>query len=394
MLLDLIRLLRGTADFTVSGRFPERFINITAKNGVHLWNVLRRENKIHASMVMRDYRRIRPLARAAGVRLKITDRHGLPVLVKKYRDRIGVLVGAAAFLIAVLIMSLFIWSIDVTGLKTVSESEMRALLKDNGLTVGTFKPSLDVMTVSRSVMLADRRIGWMAVNVTGSYASVELKEESPAPEVADIHTPANVKARRDGTIVRIDAEEGEVYLTEGSGVVKGQLVVGGVLEDLQGGVRLVRAKAAVLAQTNYSADFSIAEQGETLVPTGEQTRLSVNLFGARLPITAAYPEGDYAFSDRAEEAPAPLDTALPVTLVTERLYGFLRQSERHSREDAEAILQAQAQLYEAFVLPHCTVTDRRYHLRYAGGVYTLTADWICTEDIAVQEEIGVDRDPE
>jgi similar to stage IV sporulation protein len=393
MLLELIRLSRGTVSFTVDGRFPERFLNITARNGIPVWDTVRRGESIHAAMYMRGYRRIRPLARAAGVKLHITDKRGLPVFLKKHRDRVGVLIGATAFLLTVFIMSLFIWSIRITGLETISESEMRALLKENGLSVGTFKPALDSGSLSRAVMLDDRRIGWMAVNITGSYASVELKEEAPAPAVADIHTPANVKARRDGVILRIDTEEGEPMLTEGSGVVEGQLVVGGVLEDMQGGVRLVRAKATILARTSYAADFSIPERGESLVPTGKVTqRLSVKLFGLSIPITASYPEGDYVFTDRVETAPAPLDTDLPVTAVTEKLYGFLRQADRHDREEAEKILTAQAQLYEVFVLSSCTVTDRDYRMRCADGVYTLSAAYTCTEDIAVQENFYVGED--
>lgn len=31
MLLKIIRFLRGSVDFTASGKFPERFMNITAK---------------------------------------------------------------------------------------------------------------------------------------------------------------------------------------------------------------------------------------------------------------------------------------------------------------------------------------------------------------------------
>ena len=395
MLLDLIRSVRGTVDFQITGRFPERFINITARNSVHLWNVVRQGDEISASMYRRDYRRVRRLRRGAGVRLRVMKKRGLPVFLRKHRDRVGVLIGAAAFLFAISVMSLFVWTIEITGLETVSESGMRSLLRENGLYVGAFKPTLDAVDLSRSVMLDDSRIGWMAVNITGSYASVELKEESSAPNVDDIHTPTNVKAKRDGVIIRIDTEEGEEVISDGSGVVAGQLIVGGVLEDQQGGVRLVRAKASVLAETTYSAEFRLSREGEGLLPTGEvQERLSVNLFGLELPLTMAYPKAQDALADRIEEAPAPLDTPLPVTLVTEKLYGLKRQPERHSREEAQAILSAEARLYETFALINCTVTDRGFRMSESGGAYRLSAEWKCIEDIAVQEEIGVDRSEE
>ena len=200
MLLKILRWLRGYVCFTVCGRFPERFVNITARRGIRLWDVARRDNTLSAAMYMSDYRRIRPVARSCRLRLRIVTKCGLPTRMRRFRSHGGVAVGIFAFLITVFVMSQFIWCVDVTGIDTISENEMRALLRAQGLYVGACKIGMDFPGVSRGVMLDDERVGWMAVNVTGSYASVEIKEESAAPEVEDIRTPCNVKASRDGTV--------------------------------------------------------------------------------------------------------------------------------------------------------------------------------------------------
>lgn len=57
MLLKIIRFLRGNVDFTASGKFPERFMNITSKNGVNLWNPVPKNNAISASMYLSDYKK-------------------------------------------------------------------------------------------------------------------------------------------------------------------------------------------------------------------------------------------------------------------------------------------------------------------------------------------------
>ena len=181
MLLKILRYLRGYVRFTVVGRFPERFLNIALHNRLRIWDVERSSDTLSACMYMRDYRSVRHYARKAGVRLRLTEKKGLPRLLSRYSDRSGLIFGAAAFVITIFVMSLFVWSIDVTGLSTISESELRQMLKENGVYVGAFLPAIDDSTVSRSVMLSDPRVGWMAVNVTGSYISVEIKEESPSP---------------------------------------------------------------------------------------------------------------------------------------------------------------------------------------------------------------------
>ena len=388
MILSLLHFLGGYVRFTVCGRYPERFINIAMRSRLRLWDVKRQEDSITACMYMRDYLHIRSLAHGAGVRLTIDERRGLPTLLRRYSHRTGVIIGAAAFVITVFVMSLFIWSVDVSGLETISESEMRDMLARNGIYVGAFKPALDDVGAGRAIMLEDTRVGWMAVNVTGSYISVEVKEETPEPEIADVDTPCNVKACRDGRILRIDAEQGTTALKEGSGVIAGQVVVSGVMEDVRGGVRLVRAKARVIAETAYSAEFTIPDALTVYLPTGEvKERISGELFGCSVPLTVGGVSSVAYISDERSESPAPLDVRLPLGFLKCRLYALEETKFSLDDNSAKEILMREARLYEAFSLPDCTVTDRRYRLTHSGGEYCLSVDYTCTEDIAVQEEL-------
>jgi len=395
MILSLLRFLRGWVRFTVSGSYPERFINITLRNRIRLWDTRRCGETLTACMYMRDYLRVRRYARGSGVRLKVCERHGLPTLLRRYSDRVGLVIGAAAFVITVFVMSLFIWSIDVTGLKTVSESEMRSMLAENGVYVGAFKPFIDYQSVSRAIMLADSRVGWMAINAEGSYASAEIKEESPAPEVEDTDIPCNVKVKRDGRILRIDAEEGMTTVKEGSGVVEGQVVVSGVMEDQLGGVRLVHAKARVIAETAYHASFEIPSEIDVTVPTGEtKRRLTADLFGLKIPLTVGGVSTADVLTDEVEEVPAPLDVRLPAGLLTRTVYALEIREQSLDDNSAKEILLTGARLYEVFALNQVTVTDRAYHFSGSDGGYALDVDYTCVEDVACQEEIGVDGEEE
>ena len=391
MLLNLLRYLRGYVRFTVRGRYPERFINIALHNRLRLWSVERRDGEMTACMYMRDYRDIRRYARKSGVCLRVRDRKGLPMLLRRYSDRTGLIFGAAAFVITVFFMSLFIWSIDITGLDTISESEMRSLLRENGVSVGAFRPMIDDTGVSRSIMLSDRRVGWMAVNITGSYVSVEIKEESPSPEVESIVEPCNVKARRDGRIIRIDAEQGRTTLKEGSGVVTGQVVVSGVMDDQLGGVRLVHAKAVVLAETDYHTSFTIPKTVTTYHPTGEvKQRLTADVFGLKLPLTVGSVSTVDVLSDETAASPSPLNVTLPLSLFRRNLYAIEPREVSLDDNSAKELLLKEARLYEVFTLSDCTVTKRDYHFTASDDGYTLSADYTCTEDIAVQEKIGTE----
>lgn len=392
MLILLLRFIRGFVCFEISGKYPERFINITARNSVRLWDVKRGSQSFTACMYMSDYIRIRPLARRAGVRLRIKSKKGAPSFISRYRGRVGVAVGACAFVITVFVMSMFIWSIDISGLDTLSVSDMQALLRDEGLYVGAFKPSLDYQGIARDIMLSRHEVGWMAVNVTGSYASVEVKEESPAPEVTDIDSPCNVKARCDGRILSIDTEQGTATLPEGSGVIEGQVLVSGVMTDALGGVRLVHADARVMAQTTHEAQFVIDSDTGFFRPDGDMAvRRRVGILGLSLPYSFESVDSPYSFTDSYSESPSPLGVRLPLRVDTELVHSLEQVSRELDYNSAMELLKTLSRLYESFALADCRVTNRGYRLREADGEYTLSVTYTCVEDIAVSSPIGTDE---
>ncbi len=392
MMLTVLRCIRGYVRFSVTGKYPERFINITSRRHVRLWDIQRGEEGFSACMYRSDYRQIRTLRRKSGVRLRLSEKYGLPHLLFRYRDRAGVLIGMCAFILSVFVMSLFIWSIDINGLQTLSESQMSDLLRDHGLYVGAFKPGLDYGRISRDILIEQHEIGWMAVNVTGSYASVEVKEEAPPPEVEDVATPCNIKARCDGQILRIEAYEGDTVITEGSGVIENQLIVSGVKVDGQGASRLVHASARVIARTKRQASFSMSRQTAVLRPDGETVeRKSFEVFGLHLPYRFDAVGSPYSAVTVRIDAPSPLGVSLPVGIRTERVSALRSVETEMDENSAKELLTREAELYEAFTLQDCTVEARDDQLSFKDGVYTLNVTYTCIEDIAYAEAIGTDE---
>ena len=392
MLLESLRLLRGYVRFEITGRYPERFINITARGGVHIWDVKRCGEGFSACMYMSDYLRIRQSARRSGVLLRITAKRGMPSFVRRYRGRVGAVIGACAFALTVFFLSMFIWSVDITGLETISQSEMRELLYEHGIYIGAFKPSLDYPTIAREIMIDKSEIGWMAINVTGSYASVEVKEESPAPKVAEIDRPCNIKAERDGRILSIDAEQGAAAVTEGSGVVAGQLIVSGVTEDAGGGVTLIHSSARVMAQTERTAEFTVPVSETVLMPNGEMTvRKRAGIMGLYIPYVFGSPGSPRSLTDSYAECPAPLGMTLPLADETELVYSMEPVERTLDYDSAEELLLKLSKLYEAFDLSDCRVIDRSFSLKEENGEFILSVTFICVEDIAVEAPIETDE---
>ena len=390
-MLEIFRWLQGYVCFKIYGKFPERFINIVTKSGIAIWDTKRFDGNLCACMYVRDYLKIRTLAKKSRVRLEITEKRGSPFFVRKYKNRVGVLFGIAVFALVIFVMSNFVWTIEITGLQTISEAQLRQVLCDNGLYIGTYIPSKSFKTITRDTMLKLDDIGWMSINVIDSHASVEIKEKAKSPKVDNYRQPANVKAKRDGLILKINVHEGESVFGSGSAVVKDQMLVSSVVEDKLGGVTLVRANAEVIAQTHREMIFTV-DKNETRFTFDEpKSRYEFNLLGLKIPLSFSFADDSEHLLCYKTESLCLFDTVLPLSLNTQSLYKRTPIKSKILKSEAEKILNNYASMYEAFELSECLVTDRKTELSENTTQYILKVNYTCEEDIAYQQDINVDN---
>ena len=123
-MLWLYRFSVGFIEAEFSGDVAEVILNICAKNGISLWNIKRRGKKIRCYITVRDFKALPSVAKKSGIRVHILKKIGLPFIINRYRRRFGIPVGAALFFCFLYFMSAFIWTVEVNGNKTVSESEI------------------------------------------------------------------------------------------------------------------------------------------------------------------------------------------------------------------------------------------------------------------------------
>lgn len=377
--------------FVVIGKFPERFINIVTKSGLSIWDTENKNDNLYASMYVRDYKSIRPLAKKSRVKLKVKSKSGLPFFIRKYKFRVGVLIGILLFTAITMVMSNFVWTIDIVGLQTISEAKVRSVLKDNGLYVGMYKGDKSFKTIERDTMLLIDDIGWMSVNVINSHASVEIKEKAKSPKVEDYHQPANVKAKRDGLIISINTTEGVSYFESGSAVVKDQLIVSAVVEDKLKGVKLVRANAEVLAKTKREETFCVKKEKEALSFSEEKERKYLNIFTLRLPITFAFADENNSLVRYKTENVKLFDTMIPLSVTTQTTREISSDLCKVDENKAKETLLKYCALYEGFVLNECDIKNREYNYYETQDCYYLKATFDCEEDIAYKQEINIDN---
>jgi similar to stage IV sporulation protein len=129
----------------------------------------------------------------------------------------------------------------------VSEDAIIQELSKCGFKTGIFKWDTDLDTVHQSVLLEMPKLSWIAINIKGSTATVEVRERLDKPDIVKAGDPCNIVALYDGQIIEMNVFQGKAAVKVSETVKKGQLLISGVLDSKTQGTRFVEAKGEVKA---------------------------------------------------------------------------------------------------------------------------------------------------
>lgn len=391
LFVHLIRFLCGYVRFRATGGFPERFINLCSRENIPLWDISGGKEVLYAKTTIRGYHRLRSCARKSGMRPRVSERYGLPFLLHRHRRRIGLLCGAAAAVLIVGILSSMVWTIDVQGNETVSDAEILAVFEKLGVRAGARRSKIDVEQVQRAAARELNDLAWLALNIRGSAAVIEVRERVPAPEVENDTSPQNILAKRDGTIVSLEVYEGAAAVKKGQAVLEGDLLISSVVTNKDLSVSFKHARGVAVAQTRRVITHTFPLRQTVRRYTGEESRrYRLSFFGLQIPFGfSRQPEGEkesFTFRNTLKMNQVPL----PVYLETDLQKGYIQQEVTFTKEQA---LQAAAAEFSQKVLQElegAKILEEKVEARFTQESCVITGEYVCEEEIGRPEALQVE----
>lgn len=390
MTLKLFRFVRGYVDFKITGKFPERLMNITSRYGVQMWSAAPCSGGITASMYLSDYRKIRFFTQKARLKTRVTARHGIPFIISRYKNRLGLPVGLISGLTAMMLLSCFAWTVQIVGTERISDTKLIRVLGDCGVKAGVLRKSFDVQSVQRAVMLKIPEISWMSINITGSVVTVEIKEKTDKPKINDTETPCNVTAKSDGVITEMNVLNGMSKVKTGSGVAQGELLVSGIVETKRDTIRYLHAQAQVLADVKYSKSLALSKE-YSYEQLGRQSssKKKLKLFWLEFPCSISLS----GFSSSvASESTANIminNTVLPIGVSALTEYETTNVSVKSKEEEAKQFFNNALLLYEVFEKGESTLVSKKTKYKQSESDYLCQCDYVFNENIAKTVEFSV-----
>ena len=259
--MNIFLFFSGSCTLSVSSAHRTAAMNLCMQMGLPYTNfVWGKDGGIRLCCSLRWARRFLAVCRAQNVEVEIVERKGLPKLLERLKERIGLVVGTLLAVLLIILSGLFVWDVQVSGNESLTEGEILEELRACGFGVGSYLPSLRVREIENRVLMLSESIGWLSINVEGTVARVQVIEhlsENRNTEVDSSKNPANLVAACDGQIEYVELYRGNVVVTVGQSVKKGELLVSGLYESQTGGLRYTRASGRVMARTERTITVEI-----------------------------------------------------------------------------------------------------------------------------------------
>ena len=393
MLTGTVNRLRGQVRIRVESVFPERVLNLCGARGLAFWDLVWESPVAFTCRISRqDFAVLRKAAENLDCTLSVVRREGAPYFFLRFRHRQALMIGLLGCGFALFVGSFFVWDFEIEGNDTVPEERILRALEAQGVGLGSFGLSLDGEDLRNHILLEIPELSWIAVNVSGCRAHVQVRERVFAPELLDERTPANVVARRAGMVLEVRALDGVAAVLPGTAVTEGQLLISGV-EDLETlGARTLAGMGSVQARTWYSLTTRIPLTAQEKQESGSKTGISL-VFGKQRVKFFSNSSIEGAKYDKITNnySGSVLGIPLPVKLVVEtwRFYETVpvELDALQAEKLGERILTEQL---ETMVEPYGTVSSTLCSARRRGDVLEVTLNAECVEEIGQSVPILTD----
>ena len=390
--MNLWYFIMGYGVLSMSRIHAEAVLNLCMRHGIVYMDAGTDAEHIRLCLRTPHLGRLCRLLDASKLPYSIERRGGLPRLAGRFVRRPGLVAGVICAVAIVAASELFLFDIRVTGNVTLTATEVKGMLAEQGFTVGKFLPGTDTDKLENSVMIAHDEIAWLSVNIKGNVASVELIEQRVREKKPTL-SPAHVVASQSGEVVSVELWRGNVLVAAGDQVQKGAILIAGVYDSQTEGFRFTRASGRVLAKTVHEFRVEIPYEYEKKV-YGERVWEKKSLIFFSFPIKVFQSTGNCGtVCDKIDivENYSPLpDVELPLYLHTERYVPYTMQTAVRDPEAALTLAYRELSEQIAATLQGGELLSKRVRTEIGEDSVVLYCTVTCIADIATVQEFEVD----
>ncbi|SHO50221.1 sporulation protein YqfD [Anaerocolumna xylanovorans] len=389
MIIKLVRWLQGFLLVRLKGVSTERFINLCSNRYIYLWDLKSNGEDYEFRIKLKDYYKLKPLAKKTGTLPLVKKRYGLPFTIQHYKKRSGYVFGFLLFLVILYILSLFIWDINVSGGYTYTQEAMVKFLRNNDIQPGLKKKDINCQGIEDLIRHSYNDIGWVSAEIKGTRLIIKITETNmPSPAVTKTNN-CHIIASKDCIITKIVTRTGTPMAGIGDVVKKGDVLVSGVVDIIGDNGLLVRkqpmiADADIIGKTfyDYSDKFSLYYTDK--VYTGKEKKSytfsillkKINLYRPRIPYNKYDIIGDEFTLHLNDEF------YLPVSMTANRYLEYREEKKKYSEAEAKALAGKRLERFiKKLKERDVTILENNVQVAVKGNVCTANGKLVVLESV-------------
>ena len=191
-----------------------------------------------------DVFRLKPFLRKSGCRVTILGKARGAFLFHRTRKRKAFFLGFLLAASILYLLSSFIWNIQVTGNRLNSTQAVLEVLEREGIRHGQPKGKISCQKAADLLREEFENVVWVSARIQGTRLVLEIKEntESFAEEKKGEIRPSDLRATKEGTVVRIVTRSGVPKVKVGDPCEKGTVLISGQIPITDDSGEVVRTE--------------------------------------------------------------------------------------------------------------------------------------------------------
>jgi len=217
----------GTIKVALKGKNQEKIINMAASRGIYIWDIKKSGDNMNFKVRSSGFNALKSLSEDNGFDLDVTEKQGLPFYRNLFQRRLGFFTGALIFIVALYILSSFVWFVEVNGNKKVETSKIMLTAAKHGVYQGAAKWNFSRTEVEEAMLRDLNQLSYVKLDINGVKARIEVVEKI-LPR-SDVSGPCHLVATRDGVIEEVLVLDGQANVKTGDVVKKGDILISGIV---------------------------------------------------------------------------------------------------------------------------------------------------------------------
>lgn len=389
MFILIYRFICGYLRIRISGDYPERFINSCSVNNIKLWNYHKSGKDIYVNIKIKDYLHIRRIRKNTKVYLKIIKRYGLPIIIKPYLNRMGLMFGVLLFIFINVFLSKFIWNIDIVGNKNISDIQILNYCRKIGIKEGVFSSNIDTNQARLDLLMKYDDLSWASFIIEGSHLTVNISETKTVDSTND-NSPSNAVAACDAIVDEIKVIKGRTLVRQNQAVLKGEILVSGTIGYTDGRTTFVKSEAEIIGKTKRSLSVTLPYEKIETSKTGQVHNTKVlEFFGIKIPLSyKPITYKNYIKKIKSEKIEV-MESYLPIYLHSAKYLETRKRRINLSKKSAYKYAKEKLTKLEKNKLTNVVITDFAESVTYNKDTITITRNYNCKENIVSYEKIKI-----